>query len=944
MTLRASTPSSRPRLGAASALPIGLLLVVVLAAALSGCDPSNDQEPSDPNVHRNDGDLSEDPEFISPPTLMHPIYQCSSNAAVQHFIPGAAVEIFVDGDPTPIGSAVGQFPSIGVNVDVDVAFTAGQVVTATQTVGGVKSSPSNAVPVTSHLEDFPGGLPKPRLNAPPLWECGRAAGVDDVVPGATIEVFAENPDGGGGFDPPVQVGGFKATPEWGLNWTGINPAYVEDARVWARGTLCTDESPRSDVEEVDPEPSPIPVPTLHDVYEGNDRVTARGPAPDHGPLVTGATVEVREGGAAVGGTATPGGAGHIILVNPDVSAGSPYTATQALCSESDPSEPVPGTPCEDLPAAKIKPPLPGDTEVVVTEYVEGAEILVFANGVEIGHSGPPVIHLSQPLQDGDTITVLQRLGDCDSVWVYVIDVDCEHLGGDQQACSGDWPAFRHNGLRNAQQVQASALSDPYQVKKLAVQWQFTRDAPRGFRASPIVHDDRVFIGSSNGRLYALDAASGALLWQYPPAGDPALTSQFTCNPSSFGIASSAAIGRIQNEVDAVIFGAPDRSIGAGLGSGRLFALDPATGAEIWKSPEIAILDGTTGSAEDELHEQIGYSSPLVLGNRVYIGIANHCDNPIQNGRIVAVDLDTGNPVAGFNFKATGTRGGGVWSSVGGGLEARGLYATTGNTKCWNGGCQSEPSPNHGLSLLRLDSAGSVVWKLQPVPFDLDGDPDWASGPSLMATSCGDLVASTMKDGWAYAVEAGSGTPGAASVRWQFPPTGFPFAPGDGTVHGDSRYLVPGAAWEDVFITMTGGEIVNTDVDWGFSRLHALEACGGNAGRVRWIADVPGTTAGSAYQLGPPTVTRGIVFVGTAQTHLVAIADPTVWPSSVSRCSHPDVTVGDCVANGFQLVPQPTILLDLDIGSGGIRGEPVLAGDRVFVATTADTLYMLEPEE
>lgn len=64
----------------------------------------------------------------------------------------------------------------------------------------------------------------------------------------------------------------------------------------------------------------------------------------------------------------------------------------------------------------------------------------------------------------------------------------------------------------------------------------------------------------------------------PPAAP--LCSQFTCNPSSQGIASSAAITKVGG-TDAVIFGAPDPSVGTALGEGRLFALNAATGAVIW---------------------------------------------------------------------------------------------------------------------------------------------------------------------------------------------------------------------------------------------------------------------------------------------------------------------------------------------------------------------------
>jgi outer membrane protein assembly factor BamB len=631
-------------------------------------------------------------------------------------------------------------------------------------------------------------------------------------------------------------------------------------------------------------------------------------------------------------------------ISPAATTGN-YNVTQSLCATSSPpSVDVPVTPCSELSAPIIRPPLPGENFIEVIQAAPGARILVYGPDGEIGDGGGSPVMLIRPLVAGETIKVVQQVGDCRSAWVYEVRVQCTATG-DATGCAGDWPAFRQNGLRNAQQTQSSVLADPAAVRRLAIRWQFRPAGGAAFRASPIIRGNRVFIGNGNGRFYALDAGSGALLWQYPPAAQPALTSQFTCNPSSDGIAASAAIARTR-ERELVIFGAPDQSIGAKLGSGRLFALDPATGTEVWKSPEIAILNGLTEYNVKERHEQLGYSSPLVFNGVVYVGIANHCDSPIQNGRVVAVDANTGSVLPGFNFVATGNRGGGVWSSVAGGLPDGGVYATTGNTNSFCDGCDTEPSPNHGLSMLRLDAgSGALAWKLQPVPFDLDGDPDWASGPALVDASCGPVVASTMKDGWAYAANASSGSAPAASVRWQFPATGFPFTSGDGTAHGDTRYLIPGAIWGQVFLTTAGGEATTTALNQGLRRIHALNICGGP--RVRWVADIPGLAA-SSYQLGPPTATRGIVFVGTSRGHLVALADPSVYATAMSRCSNPQIPLSACVANGFYVVPEPRFLLDLDLNPGNsgdrIATEPALAGGRVFVATSdgAGTLYMLEP--
>jgi outer membrane protein assembly factor BamB len=521
------------------------------------------------------------------------------------------------------------------------------------------------------------------------------------------------------------------------------------------------------------------------------------------------------------------------------------------------------------------------------------------------------------------------------------------------ACSIDWPAYRHNLFRSGNQLNRTPLADPARVPSLAVRWSWQVPAnPQAFRASPVVESGRVYIGNGNGYFYALDANTGAVLWQYPATG-AGLTSSLVCNPSSHGIASSAAMATVKvpwfwffkKKVRVVIFGAPDPSIPPGLGSGRLFALKAATGAVVWKSDPVAQVTGTTWGSTTELHEQIGYSAPLVVGHRVYIGVANHCDNPIQKGRLVAADLQTGALVPGFTFTATGTpgdttRGGGLWSSAASDLN--GIYVTTGNVRCWNGGCQAQPAPNHGLSMLRLDPAtGAVIWKLQPVPFAQDDDPDWSAGAAVMLAGCGTLVASVQKDGWAYAVNAGTGTPGMPSVRWQFPPTGIPFPVIPGVSHGDTDYKKPGAAWGNVLFIVTGGYARVLDgASAGYGKLHALNACAPESSRVRWILDVP-NSSGGGYSLGPPSVTGGIVYIGTDLGHLVAIADPSVAPAAGVRCANTHYTVAQCGAANYPPVSIPTVLKDTAL-TGGIWTEPALADGRVFVATDAGRVYSLSP--
>jgi outer membrane protein assembly factor BamB len=522
------------------------------------------------------------------------------------------------------------------------------------------------------------------------------------------------------------------------------------------------------------------------------------------------------------------------------------------------------------------------------------------------------------------------------------------------ACaSPDWRAYRYSAARTAHQPRASALSDPARVPSLHQVWEFRPsmvgdpDAP-GFSASPTVYRGKVFVGHRNGRFYAVDARTGALVWRYPPAPQPPLIQQFACNPSSAGIASSAIIAKVwipwfwifSRPVKVVIVGAPDPA--AGLGSGRLWALDVNTGALVWKSDIVANLTGLTSywvdpvQAVTELHENIGYSSPVISRRKVYVGVANHCDNPVQRGRLVAVDLDTGAISAGFSFVASGPpRGGGIWSSPA--AHHGRIFVTTGNGCPTYNGCVAEPPDNHALSFLRLDGAtGAIAWKLQPVPWAMDEDPDWAATPLVTRTTCGTLAVSPMKDGWTHAVHVDTGT-----VAWSFPHVtgGLPFTYG---THGDTRYLRPAAAWKDVVVAVTGGLPVTTDVYDGYNRLYALNACvpstPADTDRVRWIADIPG---GGSPPVGQPTITRGIVYVGNSQGKLFAFADPDVAPPAGTRCSMPTVSNALCVGSGFQLVPIPATLATVTL-SGSIRTEPALARGRVYVTTDAGVLHALEP--
>lgn len=553
-----------------------------------------------------------------------------------------------------------------------------------------------------------------------------------------------------------------------------------------------------------------------------------------------------------------------------------------------------------------------------------------------------------------------------------------------QGCNlppAQWLAYRNNPGRFGQQFINSALSNPTNVlASLHVGWKSPNPAtwtgptmPGSFRASPIVFNNTVFIGDINGVFWALNAADGSFKWRYPPTG-PGLNGSCTSGYppgqtwGSYGIQSSATYASIGTE-DAVIFGAPDPDPGTdgGNGSARLWALDAGTGALIWKSDVVANVPSCTTN----IHERIAYSSPLVAFGRVFVGVHDAGDDPVQKGRLVAVDLNTGHLSSGFPFVVDGAPGdltcggvcgGGIWDSPA--TDGRGIIFTTGNVCDFNTAgsppCQTEPSPDFSLSMVSVDpTSGHLNWSFRAIPFALDSDPDWSAGPTSMLTSCGQLMASVQKNGWTYAINTANG-----SCKWQFPPTAGPSCvfPSNTTtdVYGDDDYKQPGASYGDYLFIQTGGEALTDPggVGNGYGRIHALDACQPDSNRVRWIFNIPPTDISPSlpYSVGAPTVTGGIVYVTTTAGHVIALADPSVAPPVGFTCSSTDfgppspTWSSDCLAAGYSIVPVPASrdvpLSGTAVGSGGnavgLRMEAAIALGKLFVATDQGYVYALWP--
>jgi outer membrane protein assembly factor BamB len=125
-------------------------------------------------------------------------------------------------------------------------------------------------------------------------------------------------------------------------------------------------------------------------------------------------------------------------------------------------------------------------------------------------------------------------------------------------------------------------------------------------ASPAVAGGRVLVGSFDSWFYALDAATGKELWRFKTG---------SADLNHTGVQSSAAVAG-----DTVVFGCRD---------GRVYALDTATGALRWQADHA----GTWVNA-----------SPAIVGGKVYYGTS-------IPSRIIARDAATGAQVFSRDEKA-----------------------------------------------------------------------------------------------------------------------------------------------------------------------------------------------------------------------------------------------------------------------------------------------------
>lgn len=240
------------------------------------------------------------------------------------------------------------------------------------------------------------------------------------------------------------------------------------------------------------------------------------------------------------------------------------------------------------------------------------------------------------------------------------------VAGAQQSWS-TWGFDRRRTGYNPLEKTISSANAAHLTQK----WVFDSKAGQHIDTQPIVVSNIsvngvattiAFVADETGNLYAVNAATGAKLWQLALGRTNA--EDAGCGTFSNGITSAPVYDRSRNRLYVVD------------GAGMMWAFDPATGAQSPGFPPVQVF----------LHPKVNHTwSALLLSadnSTVYFPTASHCDEGTYYGTVNAINADT-QKITTFNLVTSRAKyhGNGVWNWGGETIDPnnQNLYTTSGNS-------------------------------------------------------------------------------------------------------------------------------------------------------------------------------------------------------------------------------------------------------------------------
>ncbi len=280
------------------------------------------------------------------------------------------------------------------------------------------------------------------------------------------------------------------------------------------------------------------------------------------------------------------------------------------------------------------------------------------------------------------------------------------------SANGNWP---QHGF-NAAETRHSPLTTIHSqnVSRLGLAWETSLDSSRGLEATPIVIDGIMYLTSNWSRVYALDARTGSILWKFDPKVPGEWAAKGCCDVVNRGVA-------VANE--RVFVGTFDgRLIALNANDGTVLwevnTIDRTKPYTITGAPRVVGDKVLIGNGGGDFGVR-GYVSAYAVADgslswRFYT-VPGGADGPFEHQELAEAvktwDRDS--------LWETGL-GGTVWDSMAFDPELNLVYVGTGNGFPWPR-FQRSPSGGDNLflsSILALNAdTGRLVWHYQTTPGD-----------------------------------------------------------------------------------------------------------------------------------------------------------------------------------------------------------------------------------
>src|SRR5260221_5729992 len=219
--------------------------------------------------------------------------------------------------------------------------------------------------------------------------------------------------------------------------------------------------------------------------------------------------------------------------------------------------------------------------------------------------------------------------------VAVADNACPSAAGPVALSNAQWNGWGRGPANTRYQSEPAIRASD--VAKLALKWAFGYQSGTEF-GQPTLVDERLFVTSSTGRIYSLDAKTGCTYWTY----DAAAGSQTAVTIGELARARVAALPRRLKRTLAHldVIKAPSAAF-FGDDAGAVYALDAQKGTLLWKT-------------QVDMHPMARIvGAPTLYNDRLYVAVSTTEDGAAVNpsyscctfrGSVVALDIGSGRTV------------------------------------------------------------------------------------------------------------------------------------------------------------------------------------------------------------------------------------------------------------------------------------------------------------